>query len=220
MPTNPFTTAALKKAAPYLALAAALLSVVLAFRVMSVTDRYSRLKGEYQANVATAEANEQAAAIAIASAQHEITIRDTKIAAAESRLKTLAAAASTLTASLSVLEREYQDILAAGGDKDAQIDNLKTQIDAWRARFTLAESAGAEKDTIIFGLREQYALQVSISASWEAQFKAERQLRFDAESLMRSLEWKVRATRAKSTIVTLAATAVGGYLIYDKLTGK
>jgi chromosome segregation ATPase len=206
-----------KKAYPSLIIAASIAIVFLAVRVMSVTDRYSVLKGEYNAKVEAATASEKYAAGQIAALKTEITLRDTAIVKAQDRIKALTLAGTAASGHLADLQAEYAKIVEMGGDKDSQITNLNAQIDAWAARFSLSESASAEKDKIIFGLQEKYAAQVSISASWESQFKAERALRFDAEKLIKSLEWKVRAVRAKSTAMTLAATLAGGYLIYDKL---
>jgi chromosome segregation ATPase len=210
----------LKKASPYLAILAGIVAVILAVRVMNVTDRYSVLKGEYNAKVEAATESGKYAAGQIAALNTEITLRDTAIVKAQDRIKALTLAGATASGHLSDLQAEYKKIMEMGGDKDAQITNLNAQIDAWAARFSLAESASAEKDKIIFGLQEKYAAQVSISALWESQFKAERTLRFDAEKLIKSLEWKVRAARANSTVMTLATIAAGGYLIYDKLKGK
>jgi chromosome segregation ATPase len=207
----------LKKASPYLAILAGLLAVFLAVRVMSVTDRYSILKGEYNAKVEATTEAEKYAAGQIAALKTEITLRDTAIVKANDRIKALTLAGNTASGHLSDLQAEYKKLVEYGGDTAAQITNLNAQIDAWAARFSLSESASAEKDKIIFGLQEKYAAQVSISASWESQFKAERTIRFDAEKLIRSLEWKVRAVRAKSTVMTLATVMIGGLLAHDAI---
>jgi chromosome segregation ATPase len=207
----------IKKASPYLAFLAALVAVILAVRVMSVTDRYSVLKGEYNAKVEQATEAEKYAAGQIAALKTEITLRDTAIVKAQDRIKALTLAGAAASGHLSDLQAEYAKIMEMGGDKDSQITNLNAQIDTWAARFSLSESASAEKDKIIFGLQEKYSAQLSISASWESQFKAERVLRFDAEKLIRSLEWKVRAVRAKSTVMTLATVMIGGLLAHDAI---
>jgi chromosome segregation ATPase len=206
-----------KKAYPSLIIAALIAVVFLGIRVMSVTDRYSILKGEYNANVEAATASEKYAAGQIAALKTEITLRDTAIVKATAKINALTLAGATASGHLSDLQAEYAKIMEMGGDKDSQITNLNAQIDAWGVRFSLTESASAEKDKIIFGLQEKYALQVSISASWESQFKAERTLRFDAEKLIKSLEWKVRAVRVKSTVMTLATVMIGGLLAHDAI---
>jgi chromosome segregation ATPase len=207
----------LKKASPYLAFLAALVAIILAVRIM---DRYSVLKGEYNAKVEAATEAEKYAAGQIAALKTEITLRDTAIVKAQDRIKALTLAGAAASGHLSDLQAEYKKILEMGGDKDSQITNLNAQIDAWAERFAIAEQTIKGKDEIIFSLTAKYSAQVSISASWESQFKAERTLRFDAEKLIRSLEWKVRAVRAKNTITTLAALAVGGVVLYDTLKGK
>jgi chromosome segregation ATPase len=192
----------------------------LAVKVYKISDSYSLLKGSYTAHAETVMANEKAAEIQIAGLQKEITLRDTAIVKANAKINALTLAGATASGHLSDLQSEYYKIMEMGGDKDSQITNLNAQIDAWAERFAIAEQTIKGKDEIIFSLTAKYSAQVSISASWESQFKAERTLRFDAEKLIRSLEWKVRAVRAKNTITTLAALAVGGIVLYDKLKGK
>jgi chromosome segregation ATPase len=207
----------LKKASPYLAILAGIVAVILAVRVMNVTDRYSILKGEYNAKVEATTEAEKYAAGQIAALKTEITLRDTAIVKATTKINALTLAGVTASGRLSDLQAEYSKIMEMGGDKDSQITNLNAQIDAWAERFAIAEQTIRGKDEIIFSLTAKYSAQVSISALWESQFKAERTLRFDAEKLIRSLEWKVRAVRAKSTVMTLATVMIGGLLAHDAI---
>jgi len=208
----------LKKYGPYIV--AAIIILFLGAKILNVTDAYSKSKGEYAAHVKAAEEQEARLQWTIAGQIKAIADRDADIATANERITALSASASVAAGNLEALESEYKAIIAAGGDALKQIDNLQAQVAGWKSQFSLAQSTIAEKDKIIFGLTEKYALQASISLAWKSQFEGEQSLRFDAERLIKSLEWKVRVTRAKSTIVTLAAITVAGYFIYDKFIGK
>lgn len=201
-------------------IAAVVLALVFLARSCRLSDKYSTLKGQYEAYRA-------------------ISIEDGK------RLNALIGAKA---AEIEALTRQITDIIAQAGqpspaeaEKDKTIAALKKKVSALESQGDLAGALDAAKEQVVqlsekFTLSEQrhglniaalntawqakFDAQVTISESWKQQYEAEHRLRELAEGMNGVLERKVKRLqltgKAKSLLVIAGAAYLGSTIVKGK----
>lgn len=96
-------------------------------------------------------------------------------------------------------------------DKDALIVNLRAQIEEWKSQFNLSQSASSDKDAIIFAMTTKYNAQVKISATWQNQYLAERNVRLAVE---KQLAYQTKANKLFSLENKVERTAIVAVIVY------
>jgi len=112
------------------------------------------------------------------------------------------------------LESEYEKLQS----KDEQIVNLRAQVGAWKGRFSLSQETIAEKDTIIFSLREKIEEEVRFRQAVEVVLQDYKNSIAVRDELISELTKKLHRTSRWRTLERLAGLALIGTLTYSALT--
>lgn len=182
-------------------------------RSCSVTDRYSRLVGEYEALTKVQEEAESTAQINIENALENIDNLTNRNKGLTRRIELAEMEIVETDGDVARLESELIDAQDTG-DKDAQISNLTEQVNTWKKRFTLARDIITDKDKIIFNLNEKYESQLRISVDFEKLYIAEKDLRQRGNVLLDISSRKLRTAKTGGTFKTMVISVLGGYVAY------
>ena len=166
-----------------------------------------RIEGLYEGNKAEAEKEKQEAQKVIQELKKEIGEKDKLIALAEDNVIELKKRDEYKSQDLAKLESEVVNLK----DKDKIIENLKSQINVWSERFTLAQNQLAEKDKIIFSLTEKYNAEVKISIQWEGLYNRQVDLNKILEDKGKVADKKIARLGFESKIEKVLIT---GFIIY------
>jgi len=104
-------------------------------------------------------------------------------------------------------------------DKDELITNLRSQIETWGERFTLAQQIIEEKDKIIFSLKEQYALQVKITLEKDGQILSRDELIGIKDMRIAGLESELKKQKYWGAVNTWLGRGAIVYVIIDLAKG-
>jgi len=187
-----------------------ILLIVLAFRSCSFIDRYSVLKGRYEALAEEYDVQKDNSKAQILSLRNIIAQKDEKIRNITSHIVEQEVEISVLHAEISGLESTYATL----EDKDAKIDNLETQVSKWKQKFRIAEAIISDKDDIIFNLTEKYEAQVKISLEWKAMYENESTLRALAEKRLSLADRQIGRLKFGGTIKTGLVVGLAGVVVY------
>lgn len=177
---------------------------VLAQKSCNLYDELSVLKGENQQLKKDTEAlevfnqefreekNEE-----IAELRGEIDSLNTKISSNETKLK-------VKDRLIDDLETEFFTLT----DKDDMIMNLKSQVEKWKEKFSLAEEIIADQKKQIINWKLSYEAQVEISEKWRESYEREQALRKHGEKLYAEAEKRIKGLRFKFKVSKIIV--VGG----------
>ena len=203
----------LSKTIKTISLIAVVAAVLLALSIFlhrscNIYDRYSELKGLYEGNKAQTEKEKQESQKAIQELKKEIGEKEKSIALSEANVINLKKRDEFKSQDLKKLESEIINLK----DKDKIIENLKSQINVWSERFTLAQNQLAEKDKIIFSLTEKFNAQVKISIQWEGLYNRQVGLNKILEDRIALADKKISRLGFESKIEKVLITGLAIYL--------
>jgi len=192
-------------------------------RSCAITDRYSKLLGEYTTikgiateNARIAEERIESALATIDNLTGENEKLNLHISESVGNITQLDDNIATLENQLVTIRRQAETI----PNKDAQIDNLEKQVNIWKDKFTLSTKIIDDKDSIIFNLNQQYRLQLGVSAEYKELYESQRDVVGKCNTLLNMSHRKLRTARFGGTIKTIAIGAIGGYVAYTMIKGK
>ena len=184
--------------------------IIVGFRSCDLYDKYSVLKGKYDALSEEYKAQRVKALADIEALRNNIAQKDEEIRNITSQIVEKEGEISSLHTQTGKLEEAY----VALTDNEAKIDNLTQQVDAWKEKFSLAESVIADKDAIIFSLNEKYESQVKISLNWETLYNNEVKLHALCSQRLKLADKKLRGLRFTGTIKNGLILGLAGVVIY------
>jgi predicted nuclease with TOPRIM domain len=184
--------------------------VMLTYRSCVTIDKYSHLKGQYDALSEEYGAQKEAALGNITELQNQIAQKDEKIHDLNSSVSTKNEQIKKLNAENKKLEDTYATLT----DDKQRIANLETQVSVWKEKFTLAEGVIAEKDKIIFALTEKYETQVKITGEYKELYEREARLRGLLEEHVRIADSKLGGLQLKFNVSKGVTIALAGLIIY------
>lgn len=187
-------------------------------RSCTITDRYSRLLGEYTALKSIAKENEKIAQDNIDKSLKQIKNLTSKNAELTKHVKLKENELVNLDNEVNRLETELIDAQNTG-DKDAQITNLESQVTIWKEKFTLAQNIITDKDSIIFNLTNQYKIQLNVSNEYKTLYENELNLRIKCEVLLKATTRKLHTAKGVGTFKSIFIGALGGYVAYQLIKG-
>ena len=205
----------MKKCLPWIIVGTILCGgIILSARACKITDKYSRLVGQYT------EMKRVYAADAI--------LKDTLIAAKEQAIKDLSnqllkseEAIGHMTTAIGQRDRELDSIRNTWANLSVECQGKLHELDdTWGAKYTLLEGVVQEKDKQISAWAGKYDAQVSISEAWKAKFEGERTLRLAGETLLSTLEGKYRMVKLTSSVKSIVVVAAAGFIGYTFIRGK
>ena len=185
--------------------------IIVGFRSCDLYDKYSVLKGKYDALSEEYKAQRVKALADIEALRNNIAQKDEEIRNITSQIVEKEGEISSLHTQTGKLEEAY----VALTDNEAKIDNLTQQVDAWKEKFSLAESVIADKDAIIFSLNEKYESQVKISLNWETLYNNEGKLHALCSQRLKLADKKLRGLRFTGTIKNGLILGLAGVVIYS-----
>jgi len=186
---------------------------LLVFKSCTLTSRYSTLVGEYNALDGVHKRFEQEATTAILKAREYIFGLRAQNEAIARQVKLTEKQLVNKDVKLIQLNKELVEAQNTG-DKDAQISNLLSQVNIWKEKFTLAEKIIADKDTVIFNLKQQYEKQVVITVDLEGLYESSQDLLRRNETLFKITQRKLRTAKAGGTLKSVALGVLGGLVAY------
>ena len=130
-------------------------------------------------------------------------------------ISNLGGESSVLEAKIKSLERVQETIT----DKDELIQNLQSQVNLWKERFSLAQAEIEEKDKIIFSLTEQYESAKGIIIKKDKQILSRDELLTIKDLRIAGLEKQIEHDKLWNTIKTYGFYGSLIYIGIDVLTG-
>ena len=192
-------------------------------RSCAITDRYSKLLGEYTTikgiateNARIAEERIESALATIDNLTSDNEKLNLHISESVGDITQLDNNISTLENQLDELRGNEQTISNLG----EQVVNLEGQVNIWKDKFTLSTKIIADKDAIIFNLNQQYRLQLGVSAEYKELYESQRDVVGKCNTLLNMSHRKLRTAKFGGTIKTIAIGAIGGYVAYTMIKGK
>lgn len=189
--------------------------VIVGYKSCNLYDKYSVLKGEYDALAEEYDQQKVESFTKISDLRTIISHNEDKIRTIVSHIRVKDEEIAELHGTTDELEGAYEELI----DKDAKISNLTEQVVAWKQKFTLAESVIADKDAIIFSLNEKYESQVKISLEWKGMYENEATLRVIADERFKLTDRKLRGIQLNLNInqgITYGVVGgVGVFLLTD-----
>ena len=187
-----------------------LITVFAVGRTCKVEDKYSKLKGVYQAyRTINSAANTQLKEV-IAVKQKKIVQLDRQIAGLNTDVNRLRLSLGIKDKALADLEALYPTLT----DCATQLVNMTEQRDLWKNKFNLADVIISNQEQTITLLVLKCDELLGIAASFEKQYENELAIRISAENALRACDRKLRSvafwSKSKNVLIGVAA----GYLIY------
>ncbi len=166
-----------------------------------LTNKIDYWKGQYETERKINIAAEEISLRKIGELEDQIALKDGAIDSANTVIATLQEAQDTANDQISSL-----NVSLSEATTDAErVPILVSLVDEWKGKFTLAQSALAEKDKIIESTTIKYNLQVHISDEYKANWEREKALRINCETGLGLYEKRVnqleRQNRAKNILV-------------------
>ena len=188
-----------------------ILLIVLGYKSCGLYDRYSELKGRYDALAEEYDTYKDGALKRIDDLNETIEQLDETIAGINRDIDLKNDQLTDLHARTDELESTYTKLT----DLSEKVDNLETQVSTWKQKFTLAQSIIADKDAIIFSLNEKYEAQVEISLNWKTLYEHEATLRTLAEVRLKLADKKLRGLQFQLNLTRGVTLALGVGIIYS-----
>jgi len=190
---------------------------VILVRSCTISDRYSRLQGEYTALRGIATENARIAEDKIDKANETIIELDRANAQLIKHVKLTELELSNLDGDVVQLEGELVTIrhqVETIPNLRAQVVNLEGQVNTWKVKFTLAEKIISDKDSIIFNLKQQYGLQLGVSAEYKALYENQQHLVEKCNTLLGITQRKLRTAKVGGAVKIIAVGVLGGIVAY------
>lgn len=174
-------------------------------------DKYSRLKGVYQAYRVINKAAQAQLRDTIAEKEKRIVQLDGQIKASGKKVDGLNNAIADKDTKIAELEQVFTTL----PDLESKLFNMTAQRDEWRDKFYLSAAVVTEKDNQITLLNLKVGELRAVAESYRKQYESETALRLAAEDAMRACGRKLGSAKfwggAKNVIIGVAA----GYLVYQ-----
>lgn len=184
--------------------------VLIGYKSCGLYDKYSVLKGQYDALSQEYDDYKEGALANIEELRNIIAQRDEEIRIINSHIEIKEGEIADLHSRTDELEEAYSEAM----QDVAKIDNLTKQVSLWKQKFSLAETIIADKDAIIFSLNEKYEAQEKISLEWKTLYENEATLRNLAEVRLKLADKKLRGLRLQVNLGRGITIALGVVLIY------
>jgi len=98
-----------------------------------------------------------------------------------------------------------------------QVVNLEGQVNTWKEKFTLAQKIITDKDSVIFNLKQQYTLQINISADYKKLYEDTKDVLKRTEVLLSTTTRKLRTAKYSGAVKTATVFLLGGYVAFKLL---
>jgi len=191
--------------------------LVVGYRSYSLYDRYSVLKGRYDALAEEYTQQKDESLQQIVGLRNIITQKDERIRNINTGIVEKEGEISTLHAQTAELESTYAKLkeeLVSVDTLQLRVDNLETQVSIWKQKFTLSEGIIQDKDGVIFSLNAKYEAQVKISLEWKQMYDNEVVLHNLSEVRARIADKKLGGLRFTGTIKTGLVLGLAAVVIY------
>lgn len=208
------------KLVKYLIAGAAVLALLLAFstyRACDGYDKYSVLKGQYEALSQVNETQKAESIQQIVALRNLITQKDEKIRNITSHIEVKEGEISTLHAQTDNLEFKYTALEKRVHSVDTlekRVDNLETQVTIWKGKFTIAEGIIANKDEIIFNINGKYEAAVKIGLEWKSMYESETTLNKLLNKRLNLADKKIASLKFTGTVKGGLVGALAGVVLY------
>ena len=175
--------------------------------------KIDELKGQYEEANQIAKVEKQIKEEIIKEQQEEIEVLNTTIEVKNTTIAKKERSIVGLDGQVTDLEDAFDGL----DDKDAKIDNLTKQVEAWKGKFSLAQSIIADKDEIIFSLTQKYNAQLIISNSYKDMYETLTQNTKKLQSIVKAQDGQIRKLRLTSGMKTGVVLGLAGLVIYGVL---
>lgn len=194
-----------------------ILLIVVAFRSCGIYDRYSVLKGRYDALTEEYNTQRDNALQDIVGLRNIIAQKDERIRNITAQIEVKEGEISTLHTQTDKLESTYTKLkeeLVSVDTLQLRVDNLETQVSIWKQKFTLSEGIIQDKDSVIFSLNEKYEAQVKISLEWKQMYDNEVTLHTLCKQRLDLANKRIGGLRFGGTIKTGLVLGLAAVVIY------
>jgi chromosome segregation ATPase len=212
--------------------------LVVGYRSCTVYDKYSVLKGRYDALAEEYDTQKDNSQAQISHLRNIIAHKDEEIRTITSHILEKEGEISTLHAQTDKLEYAYATLdkkVASVDTLQAKVDNLIEQVNSWKQKFTLAETIIKDlgepipvglnmvtgetiyeypEDSITFSLNAKYDAQVKISLEWKSMYDNEVVLHNLSEVRRKMSERRIKGLRFGGTIKSGLILTLAGVVIY------
>ncbi len=197
----------MRKLSPWILVSILILGVVfLAMDNCGNTDKYNKLKGEYQTYYNLSRVVIKKSIEAIDEQDREIVALDEKLTYLHGIIEVKDEDLADKEEELGELKRDFADL------KECQV-----QYDKLVAAFTLCKSIGVDKDDVIFSLNKKYESQALISIKWEEMYNSVQPLIDIHTKQVKELENINRRLKLTSKLKTGIVVAMAGVVLYSLL---
>jgi len=183
------------------------------FKSCSVGDRYSELRGQY-------EAYREETTVRLRKLKEEVSRREKRIVQLKEDIlqknevfDSLQRQVEKKTIVITRLEKERELLV----DKDAVIQNLDKQVAAWKEKYLLEVDKLRTVEAQRNSWKAAYEYQLEVSESLKEQLAREERLRRIAEESLKLADKKLRRARLNTNIRTAVIGGLVGYLGYKLL---
>ena len=198
-----------------IAIVCAVAAIVFFFRSCRSDSMYRAMKQQYEGYRAIAEADHKMSMDRIEELTKEIGDRDKEIGQLERTILQKSATIRELSTRLDELQNAEPSQPEL--EKEPLVINLRAQIAKLTEMFALSQGVVEEQRKVIVEWEGKFVAQEKISAEWKQAYEREHALRLSCEGLNKQLEKSYRISLLKGKVVTVAAVAIGGGLIYSLL---
>ena len=168
------------------------------------SNKYNKLKGEYQAYYNMSRVVIKKSIEAIDEQNDEIGILSKKITYLHGIIEVKDEDLADKEEELGELKRDFADL-----------EECQAQYDKLVVAFTLCKSINANQDETIFYLTEKYNAQLKISLEWKKMYESERDLRLHGEEVNRACDKALKKIRLFSKAKTGIAVVLAGLILYN-----
>jgi len=178
------------------------------YEACNIHDGYSELKGKYDALLIIAAKRKSDAEIIITAQNDYI----------KQLSETIKGALKVIGDKNSELESKDADIIEVTEaynllESDTErVDNLLSQVNLWKEKFTLAEVIIAEQDSVIFSLNEKYNAQLKITVEYQDLYVNEQQLHALCIQRLGIAEKKLSGQKFISSVKSIIVLGLGGVI--------
>ncbi len=173
--------------------------------------RADELRGQHEEASQIAEVERRIKEETIREQNKKIEEQDLLIAEANREVEIKNDHISSLGNTVAELEEEFDNLT----DKDAKINNLTKQIEAWRDKFNLSQSIISDKDAIIFSLTQKYKSQVVISDSYKTMYDTLTLNTKKLQLIVTAQDWQIKKLRLTSGLKSGFVVVLAGLIVYN-----
>jgi len=183
-------------------------------RACKITDKYSRLVGQYEQMRKAYDADAILKDSLIAAKEKAIAELDKKLYTSEQVI-------GHMTTAIGQKDRELADIRGTWANLSTECRfKLRELDDTWGGKYRLLEGVVVEKDKQITAWAGKYDAQLEITESYKSQLAGTERLLTISQSLNKALVRKAKVQAVVSNIEKVGLGILGAYVVYDKLKGK